>query len=570
MLSLRATGEAVLIVDEAHLVLRKPEVISQTTRGNVIALSDSLIRQAAQSRATAFKKGSAMQLRTQRPDLTNGVPRGLTGKYLKDQSIPQARWQPQEQIESHGALAYNPKNPEGKILLGAIGEKLVGYSDDRHIMTVAGNRSGKSVTVTANLFFYDGSAFLVDSKGELSAATAEARAAMGQDVHVLDPFGIVKGPAAKYRAQYNEIATLDVNSETVIEDALQIVDGQVTKSGSEKDPHWNESASTALLGFVLYTAFGDNVPEGKRNLTTVRKCVTEAKRQEQIDEERSAYILPRRIVDGIQHLRNGKHDDIAETIEASVRGLYEKSHDEMASVLSTMNRHTAYLDFRSMKKIMGGHDFSPRDLKRKSNSVTIYLVLPATRMASCNRWLRTNINQLIEAMEAETTVPRSPVLAVLDEFPVLGHMAALENAAGQIASFNIRMWYILQDWGQGEAIYGKRWESFAANVGVNQWFSNIDLKTCEYISKRLGKTPVLTMRQNDTSHDQRDKGLTGQSASKQLYDLLTSDEVARVFARSDPLKRQLIQIAGLDPMILQRAEWWNEDAPYAHYFEGVR
>jgi len=511
-----------------------------------------------------------MQLKEQRPDLTNGVPRGLTGKYLKDQSIPQARWQPQEVIEGHKALRYDPQNPDGKILFGAIGENLIGYSDNRHIMSVAGNRSGKSVTVKANLFFYDGSVIVIDPKGELATDTAHIRAAMGQEVYVLDPFERVTGEAAKYRARYNELSTLNADSESVIEDAMQIIDGIIVKSGQEKDPHWNEAAGSALLGFILYTAFDDGLAEGERNLISVRKFITEARRQEAIDEERSGYALPRRIMRGIQHLRNGKHDDIADAIEASVRGLYEKSHDEMAGVLSTMNRHTADLDFRSMKKIRRGHDVDLRDLKRKKRGVTIYIVLPATRMGTCKRWMRTIINQLIEAMEAETTVPKSPVLCVLDEFPVLGHMKALEDAAGQIASFGLRMWYILQDWGQGEAIYGKRWESFAANCGVQQWFSNIDLKTTEYISKRLGKTPVLTMRQSDTSHDQRDKGLSGQSASKQLYDLLTPDEVAKVFARSDPLKRQLLQIAGLDPMILQRIEWWDERAPCAEHFAGAR
>jgi len=88
------------------------------------------------------------------------------------------------------------------------------------------------------------------------------------------------------------------------------------------------------------------------------------------------------------------------------------------------------------------------------------------------------------------------------------------------------------------------------------------------MSKRLGKTPVLAMRRGDTSHEQREKGLSGASQSKQLYELMTPDEIARSFARSDPLKRQLILLAGLHPMILQRIEYWNEAMPYHHHFAG--
>lgn len=519
------------------------------------------------------------------PDLTKGIPRGLTGKYLKDQTIPQARFQPQDHVEAHEKLAYDPVQPNGKILFGAIGGKLIGYADNRHIMTVAGNRSGKSVSLKANLFFYDGSALVLDPKGELARDTAAVRAALGQDVYVLDPFEIVTGDAANYRANYNELETLDIESETIIEDAMQIVDAQIVTTGRESDQHWNESAGSAIAGLVLFAKFGQGLKPDQRNMITVRKMINDATKQEIVYDNtsslgkdgekeepkgRAIHSLPDGIMRGIEHLRNGPNEDVAEAIEASVKGLYDKPPDEMASVLSTMKRHTAYLDFRSMKKIRRGHDVDLRDLKRKKNGVTIYVCLPATRMGSCKRWMRVIINQLIEAMEKETTVPNVPVLAALDEFPVLGFMQSLQDAAGQIASFGLRLWYILQDWGQGEAIYDKRWESFAANCGVNQWFANTDLKTCEYISKRLGKTPVLSMRQGDTSYEQRDKGLSGQSASKSLYDLLTLDEVARTFARSDPLKRQIIHIAGLDPMILQRVEYWDEKAAYAAAFSHVR
>lgn len=499
-------------------------------------------------------------------DLMEGVPRGLTDRALKDQWMPQAHWLPQKTLEEAEALHYDPKNPSGKILLGAIGEKLIGIADNRHIQTVAGNRSGKSVTVIANLFFYDGSVIAIDPKGELATKTAHHRRALGQDVFVLDPFERAEGAAAQMRAQYNPVKVLTLESESTIEDAVQLIDAQIVKSDQEKDPHWNESAGTALLGLLLYTAFGDDLQEEDRNLGTLRRLVVQARRRITGSDEKSYYALPQRILGAIDHLRNGHDDDIADAIEASIRGFYEKSPDEMASVHSTMNRHTAYLDYRSMKRVTAGHDFDLRDLKKNPKGTTIYLCLPANRMGSCKRWLRTFVNQLIDAMEAEQTVPKAPVLAVLDEFAVLGHMKALEEAAGQIASFHLKLWTILQDWGQGEAIYAKRWESFAANAGVSQFFANVDLKTTEYISKRLGKTQVLMHQSGDTSPDQRGRGQMGQSQSKQLFEMLTPDEVAKLFARSDPQKRQLIMLAGKPPAIIQRVEYWNAEAPYAQWF----
>jgi len=507
-----------------------------------------------------------MEPKAQVPCLMDDIPRGLSTKYLKDQSIPQARWQAQDAIVSHPALHYDPENPRGKILLGAIGDRLIGVADDRHMLTVAGTRAGKSVTVVANLLHYDGSVLMIDPKSEGANKTARRRAELGHDVYVLDPFNRARGAARKFQAKYNPLSGLNLDNETIIEDAMQIVDGLIVSDGQEKDPHWNEAAGTALLGFVLYAALGSNVTPEKRHMGTVRECVRMAKRLQQNEDGHSEYMLPKRISAGIQHLYEAGHVDVADAIKASVYGLYEKSHDEMASVLSTMNRHTAFLDFLSMKRVMDGHDFDLRDLKRKR--VTVYLCLPAIRMGTCNRWLRIFINQLISAMETEETVPDAPVLAVLDEFPVLGFMKQLQDAAGQVAGFHLKLWTILQDWGQGKALYGERWESFAANAGVSQFFANVDLATTEYVSKRMGKTPVLSTRQGDTSHEQREKGLSGASQSRQLYDLMTHDEIARTFGRSDPLKRQLIHLAGLHPMVLQRIEYWRENSPYHQYFAG--
>jgi len=214
---------------------------------------------------------------------------------------------------------------------------------------------------------------------------------------------------------------------------------------------------------------------------------------------------------------------------------------------------------------LSGHDFDLSDLKRKPNGVSIYLCLPATSMNSRSRWFRILINQLIVAMEIEETKPKAPVLAVLDEFPVLGFMPQIQDAAGQMASFDLKLWTLLQDWSQGQALYGQRWESFAANSGVSIFHGNVDVTTTEYVSKRLGKTPVVMTQQGEASRNAVSEGQSGQSYSTMLYDLMTPDEISRFFSRADPLKRQLVFLAGLPPLVLERVEYWDEEGPLANF-----
>jgi type IV secretion system protein VirD4 len=139
-------------------------------------------------------------------------------------------------------------------------------------------------------------------------------------------------------------------------------------------------------------------------------------------------------------------------------------------------------------------------------------------------------------------------------------MRQIEDAAGQIAGYGVKLWPILQDLGQLKALYKDRWETFMGNAGVLQFFGNSDLTTLEWISKRLGKTAVEVLGQSTVAPGSRNSGATGESFSTQLFSLLEPEAVALIFGRADPALRQLIIRPGLQPMILQRAYYDKHEA----------
>ena len=53
---------------------------------------------------------------------------------------PQAQWMLVDDIVASPALAYDPRRPGRKIMVGALDKHLVGIDDDRHVLTVAGSR----------------------------------------------------------------------------------------------------------------------------------------------------------------------------------------------------------------------------------------------------------------------------------------------------------------------------------------------------------------------------------------------------------------------------------------------
>jgi type IV secretion system protein VirD4 len=138
------------------------------------------------------------------------------------------------------------------VLLGQWEGRPIGFHDDRHVVTVAGARSGKSSTVLIpNLLRYPGSVIVLDPKGELARACAAHRARMGQRVFVLDPFGETGLPAGSH----NPFAELGHGrAEHVAADAAQLADALII--GNPRDPHWTDSAKNLVRGIALHLIAG--------------------------------------------------------------------------------------------------------------------------------------------------------------------------------------------------------------------------------------------------------------------------------------------------------------------------
>ena len=249
---------------------------------------------------------------------------------------------------------------------------------------------------------------------------------------------------------------------------------------------------------------------------------------------------------------------VRQAVIDAAEDFFSKPDDERGSVLSNTRRHLRFLGYPQIRESVSGHDFDLSDLKTgiDGRPVSIYLCLPAMRMGTCNRWLRLFVNLALAAMEETRVKPDPPVLFVLDEFPVLGTMKSIEDAAGQIAGFGVRLWTIIQDLGQLKALYKERWQTFLGNAGAVQFFGLNDLETLEWVSKRLGTTSLIVRNKSEVSdQDATRSGRLGASWSVQTQPLMTVDEIARFFGRFDPLQRQLVIFSSFDPVVLQRINY---------------
>ncbi len=461
-------------------------------------------------------------------------PRGVPGRDLRDNIAPFALWADPRFVGTHPHWGYEP----GKVFLGELGERLIGVNDDRHMMTVAGSRAGKGVaTIIPNLCEYPGSILVIDPKGENARLTRNRRAqgakggpaGLGQDVFVLDPFGVSGHPGSRF----NPLSMIDPDSDTAIDDAALVAEALVIQ---EEGPgrHFSAAARNLLRGLILQVC-SDEPPEN-RNLVRVRQLLT-------LDDKGFQLLLD------VMRL----NPSCAGVIQRAANSIAAKSDNERSGVISTAIEQTDFLDSPPLGRCLSDSDFSLMDLKRKPT--TVYLCLPAGRMATHSRWLRIIINLAVEAMEREPAKPRHPVLFLMDEFAVLDHLSSIEKAAGQIAGFGVKLWPILQDLSQLKSIYKDRWETFMGNAGLIQFFGNNDLTTLQYLSQRLGKSTILQVSKGEISVQQSAGGFTGESNQLQINELMTADEVGRFFSRQS--NAQLLLWPGADPIAIDRVKYYE-------------
>jgi len=480
------------------------------------------------------------------------LPRGDSDRRPDEFLPPSAAFAPLESIRASNRLSFQP----GKMFFGVVdgavgggaadrhvvGGRPVGLDDDRHMVTIAGSRAGKGrAVIVPNMLLYPGSVLATDPKGELATITARHRAtALKQAVHVLDPFEVTRGypVRAGLRAGFNPIAAMRPDS--LVEDAALIADALVVIQ--DKDPHWDESARTFIEGVILHVRTAAKYRDANPSLLTVRELIGRGELGP--DGTRSMAAL------GAAMLSNPAADGV---VQGAASDFFDRPDRERDSVLSTTRRHLKFLDYPGIRRVVGTHSFELADLKLRPT--TVYLCLPARHMGSCARWLRLFVNLTLQAMEREAAKPAGghPVLFCLDEFASLGNLRQIEDAAGQIAGFGVKLWPILQDLGQLKALYKDRWETFLGNAGIVQFFGNSDLTTLEWISKRCGRTTIKTRTDTALTMQQSRQGSTGESWRSETHDLLGPDEVAQYFGRDDPMLRQLVIWAGRSPLVLQRA-----------------
>ncbi len=354
-----------------------------------------------------------------------------------------------------------------------------GIDDDRHLFIKAGNRSGKGISLAIpNALLWGGPLFVIDPKGEAASIAAMRRATpeiakgtgtmvrefVGQQVAVLDPLGVVRGPARALRVTYNPLVDIDLGKGGGVRAIKAAASALVTPEEGD-NVHFSETAETLIEGLI--EAVKATEPPERQTLTQCRALMLAG------FDALHAYL--------------SKVETAAGLAQEAAALMDEVGGPEWGSHRSTLSRNMKWLAEPDMQAHLVNGAFSLRQAVREGWS--IFVSLPPDEIPRFKGWLRLIVQTVIDTkMEGGAVgATRQQTLCLLDEFPTLGRFKAIEESAGYMAGYGLKLVPIIQNIGQVKAHYAKNWETFLGNAGAIIAFGLNDGESETYIADRLGR-----------------------------------------------------------------------------------
>ena len=372
------------------------------------------------------------------------------------------------------------------------------YKKAGHLLTVAGTRAGKSVTlILQNLLlpnlFKKMSFVVIDPKGELAWISARIQRLFGRKVYILNPWNLL----SMQSTGYNVLDLIMNNPAHLADDVQMIAESIVPTSKGKDDQHFQDRArsfiSTLLLHLTTVTS------KEQRHLETLWQWL-------RLDQENWIALLADMMLNDDENV-----GDIVKAGANEINSLMKSSEREYGSVMSTAQKCTDFIKSPALRESLKGLD-GLNSAELASGNVTIYLCIPFERFHSHSAWLRLVVTSL---MRAAVRNPKEEICFLIDEAYSFGYHSEIETAMGAYAGFGIHVWSIFQSLVQIKNLYGDNWENMVANCSVRHFFNISDNFSADYLSHFFGTTSVAT-------YD--DKGNVNGASPRPL---VTADEIRR-------------------------------------------
>lgn len=357
-----------------------------------------------------------------------------------------------------------------------------------HLLTVAPTGAGKGTgCIIPTLLRYRGPVVVVDPKGENYAVTARRRRELGQEVILLDPFGIT---GSEQRHRFNPLDLADPASERFVEDAatLATLIAGTPSNSDASHTFWAYMGKAMLTAAIIDVMTMEDSEHA--NLPAVRELVNSP--LEALKERAGRW-------------RTSGHPELRRLAGLLVNPADETLGGYWALAISQVD----FLKGDQMYEHLSASDL---DLNKvyEGAPLSIYLALPPDKLESHAGLLRLWIGTIISAITRRRSQPGPTTLLLVDEAAQLGNLPQLRQAITLLRGYGVRIWTFWQDLSQLRNLYPLDWETILNNSRVQQYFGATTGLAAEAVGVASGfKSPEVIM---DMERDELILNIAGDQA----------------------------------------------------------
>jgi type IV secretion system protein VirD4 len=339
--------------------------------------------------------------------------------------------------------------------------ELLTYSGDGHLITFAPTGTGKtSGPVITNALKHPGQLVVLDMKGEVHAATAQARRAMGQEVCVVD---------LRDGSQSGSLNPLDLAARCGTDPAASarsFAAELIERGVDERDRFWNDWSETMIAGATAWLLADRPVEE--RRLSTLFDLFT---------NDDVAYRLAV-MLDKKEVLNRAAKAAFASFLQLAER-------ETRPSVLGSVQSHLRLFDSDLTRRLT---DTTTMDLDGfiAGKPMSLYIIVPPFRLNAYRPLLRLWLSGLILLLTQRQHPPEERTLMLCDEIGNLGRLEALLTATTLLRSWGVTIWTFWQNAAQLQ-IYGAQANTLVDNAGVIQAFGARNRRMAKDLADLIGR-----------------------------------------------------------------------------------
>ncbi|OYR18254.1 type IV secretory system conjugative DNA transfer family protein [Brucella thiophenivorans] len=373
---------------------------------------------------------------------------------------------------------------KAQLLIGSIkgtkGERVY-WPLEAHPMVFAPTRSGKGVGfIMNNIFGYGGPIIINDPKAESLMVTGRYRSQKRQIV-AFDPYKICEKKGSDYIPAYASWNPLDYIGEDVEDDIEAIMEALIVPpDGAKGADFWENSSVLYIAGLIQYCHY-------------IRKAFP--------DRGNLPYVL--------DLLNTTDPDDLRALWEAMVKIggrakaagalLMNTAEQTGAGIITTARVHMGWLTSKPLANAVRTSTFSMEDIAE--DKIDIYICIPLHNLKLAKVFMR-----IMTIMPMKTIlrgkVPKSRVLMIIDEAPLMGRLDALPDAFRLMSGARLSVMPIAQTMAGMEKVYGKHdFEDMRGNAELVIAFglkaNNQD--GSEWVSKASGSYGAIQETKNSSS-----------------------------------------------------------------------